>query len=139
MPRALLITLVDELDPAAQFPNGVRWRDEERGASPPSLPRDDPTQSADYADFHQNKNAVPTVVGTAPNSLFEELADEATMIFVFDSREQFVAERLDCFRTIEGEMFVHLAAVEVTRHTFRLKDRFDLTLEINPRRCCSRS
>ena len=58
------------------------------------------------------------------------------MIFVFDSREQFITELLDRFRAIEGEMFIHLAAVEVARHTFGLKDRFDLTLEINPRRRC---
>ena len=56
----------------------------------------------------------------------EKVADEASFVFVFDAGEQFRAQRLYCFRTIERHLGVDLAAVEVTRLTLGFEDGFDL-------------
>jgi hypothetical protein len=67
--------------------------------------------------------------------LFEELADEALLFFVFDAREEFGAEFLNCLRTIKRQALVHDAPTEVTRLAARCKDWFDLRIEVYLCRC----
>lgn len=57
------------------------------------------------------------------------------MPFFFDSCKQFLAERLDSLRPIEGQTLIHLSTVEVAGHAIGLKYGFDLPLEINSRIC----
>jgi len=63
--------------------------------------------------------------------LVEELADYFAFVFVVDPSEEFRAECLDRFRTIERQLVINFAATEVTRLTFRFEDWFDVSGEIN--------
>jgi len=64
-------------------------------------------------------------------SLGEEAFNQPALVFLFYSGEELGAEFSNCLRFVEGQTVVHLPAAEVTRHAFRLKDRFELAVEIN--------
>lgn len=52
------------------------------------------------------------------------------MVFVLDPGEKFIAELLDCLGAVEGQPFVHLSTAEVAGHALRLKNGFDLRVEV---------
>ena len=56
--------------------------------------------------------------------LSEKVVYQASIVFVFDPREQSRAQLSDRRRIIEWQTIVHLPAAEVTWHALRLKDRF---------------
>jgi len=68
-----------------------------------------------------------------PKLLSEELADEATLVFVVDASEEFCAKGLNSFRAIEWQFVIDLSATKVTRLTAG-DDGFDLRLEVDFRR-----
>jgi len=71
--------------------------------------------------------------------LAEEVFDQLAIMFVFDAGEEACAEFLDGRRFVERQTVVHLSTAEVARHALRLKDWFELRVEIGSRFWCGRS
>jgi len=65
--------------------------------------------------------------------LRQEIFDEAPLLFVLDPGKQSRAELPDRSGIIEWHPIVDFAATEVTRHAFRLKDWFQLSVEVHAR------
>lgn len=63
--------------------------------------------------------------------LREEVFDEFAIVFVFYAGEEACAELFDRGGIIERQTVVHLATAEVARHALRLKDWFELSVEID--------
>src|ERR1041385_8444183 len=56
--------------------------------------------------------------------LCEEVFDQFTIVFIFDSGEEPGGEFSDRLRFVEWKAVVNLSTTEMTRHAFRLEDRF---------------
>jgi len=71
--------------------------------------------------------------------LAEEVFDQLAIVFVFDAGEEACAEFFDGRRFVERQTVVHLSTAEVARHALRLKDWFELRVEIDSCFLCGRS
>jgi hypothetical protein len=52
------------------------------------------------------------------------------MVVVLDPGEKSIAELLHYFRSLEGQPLVHLSSAEVAGRALRLKNGFDLRVEV---------
>lgn len=62
--------------------------------------------------------------------LREEIADQPAFGFVFNTREEFRPQALNCFRSVERHLCVDLAAAEMARLAAGFEDGFDLRWEV---------